>query len=58
MEVYSSSIARALYAAIKDRREFERNVLNYTGDSAEVAVWQQTFDAIQRGETIKVIQHD
>lgn len=58
MQVYSSSIARALYAAIKDRREFERNVMKYTMDSGEVAVWQETLDAIQRGEHIEVIQHD
>lgn len=58
MQVYSSTIARALYGAIKDRRVYERTVLKYTGDSIEVAVWQQTLDAIQNGEHIEVIQHD
>lgn len=58
MEMIASNFQMALDFAIKQRREHERNVLGYAGDSGMVAGWQAALDASQRGERVIVLESD
>lgn len=52
MTVHKENIVSALNIAINTQREIEKK-LNYTMDSALVAGWVETKQALERGEELE-----